>query len=127
MIQDRVTRLRRLFVVAAAGLLAVGLPGSASAASVGIQLSCYSNPERTTIRNNTNKAFTILRIRSTYQPQDFEPFVLNRTLAPGTSVTYQTGQAASRRVLTRNFIYYNNNELDGVRVKTSIGIFIRAC
>ncbi|HVM29939.1 MAG TPA: hypothetical protein VM305_04120 [Candidatus Limnocylindrales bacterium] len=114
-----------------AALLAGGhlgiLPNQVEAAPlVGIRLGCYSNPETTRIKNNTAKTITIYRVGSTYQPYSYEPFTVNKRLLPGTAITYQTGRAATRNVLTRNYIY-NDNGRDGVRVATSIGTFTKSC
>lgn len=128
MTSRRSPAVRLILVMALAGLLvAASAPGTALAGGVGIHLSCYSNPETTTIRNNTGHGIKILSIRSTYQPQDFEPFLVNKHLDAGQKITYETGFGADKHVLTNNFIYYNNNELDGVKVKTNAGIFKKHC
>jgi hypothetical protein len=97
-----------------------------AAAAVKITLSCYSNPEKTTITNNSASSITIKKVGSTYQPYSYEPITVNRSLAPGAKVTFQSGNAATRNVLTRNYIY-NNNGLDGAKVVTSIGSFTKRC
>jgi hypothetical protein len=100
-----------------------------AASAAGITLRCYSNPEKTIIRNNTGKAFTIKTVGSTYQPYSYEPITKNKVLGAGMSITYQSGYAAisgATRTLTRNYIY-NDNGRDGVRVVTSVGTFTRSC
>lgn len=101
-------------------------PAVDAAPAVGIRVSCYANPETTRITNNSSSSIKVKTVGSTYQPYSNEPFWVNRTLAPGTSVTYQTGYAASRNALTRRYIY-NNNGLDGARVATTIGTFTKRC
>ena len=120
-------RVRALLATALVVSLSVLGPSSAGAASVGIGLSCYSNPELTKVTNNTSSTIRIRKIRSTYRPQDFEPITVGRDLAPGKTLTFQSGFRATSNVLTRNFIYTNLAERDGTRVVTSIGIFQRKC
>lgn len=120
---------RRLFTVGVltAGLTVAGLGAQvADAASISIGVSCYSNPELTTIRNYSGHGITIRSVGSTYHPYSFEPFYVYKHLNAGDSITYQTGRAAYRHVLSHDYIY-NNNGLDGVRVRTSIGKFTRHC
>jgi hypothetical protein len=112
-------------VVAASALLG---PVSAGAAGpVGITLRCYANPELTIVRNNTGSPIVIRSIKSQYRPQDFEPIEVGRTLGPGKAVTFQSGFGATQNILTKNFIYYDNEELDGTRIVTSVGIFKKRC
>lgn len=49
---------------------------------------------------------------------------MNKTLAPGESVTYKTGRGAG--TIYGNYIY-NDNGKDGVKVVTSIGTFTKHC
>ena len=116
-------------LLALAGI-AAPLPGIATAdaaASVKITLKCYSNPEKTTITNNGTVSFKVQKVGSTYHPYSSEPFSVNKTLAPGQSVTYQTGSHASGATkLTNNYIYVNSGQ-DGVRVITSVGPFTKHC
>ena len=100
---------------------------STAAVSVRITLSCYSNPERTTVKNTGTVAFKITRVGSTYQPYSYEPFHVSKTLKPGKSVTFQTGRSASGIYeLSHNYIY-NDNGKDGTRVKTSVGTYTKHC
>ncbi len=108
-------------------LIGTAVPGPAMAAAVKLHVSCYTNPETVTIRNNTGQAITILKVGSTYQPREFEPFTVNKQLNAGASITYQTGSLASTKILSHEFIFANGASLDKVRVKTSIGTFKRAC
>ena len=128
MTRRRPSAFRLIPAAALAAMLAVGaIPGMALSAGVAIKLSCYSNPERTTITNNTGSAITIQTVGSTYMPNVTEPFHVNRVLTPGATITYQSGTHATRHVLTQSFIYYNNDELDGTSVKTSVGTFTKRC
>jgi hypothetical protein len=127
MIGRRSSASRAGVVAALVGALSLLGPGSTGAATVNITLSCYSNPELTTVTNTTGSPIEIRTIKSTWEPQDFEPIRVDRRLGPGKSIRFQSGFGATTNVLTRNFIYYDNRELDGVRVVTSIGIFRRAC
>jgi hypothetical protein len=124
--------MRHLFMSAglAAALLLVpgaGAPSVTAASSVKITLHCYSNPEKTKITNVGTHSFKITKVGSTYQPYSYEPFRVSKTLAPGQSVTYQTGRAArGTNALTRNYIY-NDNGKDGAKVVTSVGTFTKHC
>lgn len=98
-----------------------------AATSVKIALRCYSNPEKVTITNTGTTTFTVKKVGSTYQPYSYEPFSVSKTLAPGQSVTYQTGSAASgSNKLTGTYIF-NDNGLDGVRVKTNLNTYSKRC
>lgn len=94
--------------------------------SIRISLSCYGNPEKTTIGNTSKKSFTIETVGSTYQPYSFEPFHVNHVLKPGQWISYQTGSAAHTNVLTHDYIYDNNGK-DGARVATTLGTFSEHC
>jgi phosphate-selective porin len=110
----------------APGVPSLGGTAVTAAAAVQITLKCYSNPERTTIANKTNKKITVKTFGSTYKPYGYEPFRLNKSLAAGKSITYQTGYAAKKNELTRNYIY-NDNGRDGAKVVTSVGTFKKHC
>jgi hypothetical protein len=98
-------------------------PVSAASQPISISLSCYSSPEKTTIKNVSTRTLTVKSFGSTYQPYSAEPFHVNTTLAPGKSVTYKTGSGSR---LYGNSIY-NNNGKDGVKVVTSVGTFGKHC
>jgi hypothetical protein len=98
-----------------------------AAASVRITLRCYSNPEKTTITNTGTTTIRVTKVGSTYQPYSYEPFGLNKTLAPGQAVTYLTGNAASgANKLTGTYIY-NDNGRDSARITTTIGTITKHC
>lgn len=121
--------------IALAGLLAVvslaaplsTTPTAQAAVGVKITLNCYSNPEKTKVTNTGTVTFTVTRVGSTYQPYSSEPFVVSKTLRPGEYVTYQTGRAASGPYKLYGNYIYNDNGLDGARVKTSVGTFTKHC
>jgi hypothetical protein len=104
-----------------------GMPAADAAASVKITLHCYSNPELTKITNNGTVTFRVTKVGSTYQPYAAEPFSVNKTLAPGESVTYQTGRKASGPYKLYGNYIYNDNGRDGVKVVTTVGTFTKHC
>jgi hypothetical protein len=118
-------RILNVGLIAAALTLGVAV-SPVSAGSVSIGLHCYSNPELTTVHNYTGHGITVNSVGSTYHPYSFEPFYVYHYLAAGNSITYQTGRAAYRHVLTHDYIY-NNNGLDGARVRTTVGTFTKHC
>lgn len=99
-----------------------------SAPAVGVTVSCATNPERTTVRNNTGSTIRVQRIGSLYQPLAAEPYAIGRNIGPGGVVTFQSGSGATANVITKQFIYNNDvGSTEGARVKTSIGRFIDRC
>ena len=68
------------------------------------------------------------RVTSIYQPRSNEPFRVDRTLRRGRSIAFQSGPAADRNVLTRQYVF--NSEVgsrEGARVATSVGRFADPC
>ena len=102
-----------------------GAPPAEAGSGVAVRVSCFSNPETTKITNNTGASIKVRTVGSTYQPYSYEPFSVGKTLAPGASVTYQTGRAAFKNVLSRNYIY--NDKGDKARVVTTVGTFTKTC
>lgn len=94
-----------------------------------LTVDCTANPERTTITNNTDETFDLSRttlgqgftLGSLYQPRSNEPFRLAGTLAPGVSITFETGSAASNNALSRDEIYNNQATGEGARLVTPFG------
>ena len=125
-------RWRSMASLAVAGVMAFTalgvVPATAAEAASGVKiiLSCYSNPERTIIKNNRRRAITVLSVGSTYRPYSYEPFSVRKVVKPGKRVQFQTGRAARVNRLTRNYIY-NDNGRDGVKVVTSVGTFKKHC
>jgi len=135
---------RRLSLVIAAALMLVmmmfaafgpvserGLaPRFAEAApAVQVNVSCTSNPERTAVKNNTNRSIKIKKVGSIYKPYSNEPIAVNRTLKAGKTMTFESGQRANgSNVLTKRYIYNNDvGSKEGARVFTSVGRFLDKC
>jgi hypothetical protein len=114
-------------VAFAAGLVAAAAFSASPVAAtslVKIALHCYSSPETTKFTNVSSKSLTIKRWGSTYQAYPGEPFTVNKSLAPGQSVTYKTGRVSG--AIYGNYIY-NDNGRDGVKVVTSVGTYTKHC
>ncbi len=112
-------------------LLAIGLavPAAAQTGTIAVSVSCGSNPERTTITNNTNQALNLsgFTLSSINDPRSNEPFALSGTVAAGASVTFQTGTGATANVLTNQFIYDNEAANEGARLGTPFGTLTVLC
>lgn len=103
-------------------------PRPAEAAGVNVSVACKSNPERTRVENNTNRRITVKKVGSIYRPYSEEPFRVNVRLGRGQSVTFESGDDANSRTLTRKFIYNNDaGRKEGARVRTSVGGFVDRC
>jgi hypothetical protein len=135
---------RRLSLVIAAGLMLVLMmfaafapvsqrgiaPRLAEAApAVEVNVNCTSNPETTAITNNTNKPIKVNKVGSIYRPRPgVEPRLVNKTLKPDKTITFESGQKADSNVLTKQYIYENDvGSREGARVFTSVGRFIDKC
>ena len=127
-----------LSIAVLAGFLALALaltsgvdgisPRPAGAAGVNVSVSCESNPERTRVENNTNGRITVKKVGSIYRPYSEEPFRVNVRLGRGQSVTFESGDDANSRTLTRKYIYNNDaGRKEGTRVRTSVGGFVDRC
>ncbi len=91
-------------------------------------MACESNPERTRVANNTNHRITVKKVGSIYRPYSEEPFRVNVRLGRGESVTFESGDDANSRTLTRKYIYNNDaGNKEGARVRTSVGGFVDRC
>ena len=94
-----------------------------------MSLNCESNPETTTVKNNTNKSITIETVGSIYKPRSNEPFnipdklgVAKAQLDPGETITFESGTEANQNVLTRQNIYNNDvGSQEGAVITTSTG------
>ncbi len=103
-------------------------PRPADAAGVNVSVSCESNPERTRVENNTNHRITVKKVGSIYRPYCEEPFRVNVRLGRGESVTFESGDDANSRTLTRKYIFNNDaGSKEGARVRTSVGWFVDRC
>ncbi len=101
----------RLLVVTAtialAGVFTQVTPTEGAVSDVSVTVSCRSNPEKVTIRNNRAGAITITSVGSTYQPRSGEPYHVNKRLDSGRSITYRFGTGAGANKLTNQFIFDN--------------------
>ena len=89
---------------------------------------CDGNPERVIVENNTRRRIEVRRVTSIYQPRSNEPFRVDRTLRRGRSITFQSGPAANRNVLTKQYIFNSDvGAREGARVATSLGRFADRC
>jgi hypothetical protein len=92
---------------------------------VRVTVNCDSNPETIRVKNNTNDRIRIKTIGSIYQPRSNEPFNIadklgraKARLGAGAARTFETGPAADRNVLTRQYIYNSSvGRQEGARVK----------
>ena len=94
-----------------------------------VTVNCDSDPEKTQVRNNTNRVIEIETVGSLYRPYSYEPFVVNRELRPGRAITFQSGsKAKGRNELTNAYIYNSDvGSREGARVRTSVGTFVDKC
>ena len=89
---------------------------------------CDGNPERVIVTNNTSRRIEVRRVGSIYRPYDFEPITVNRTLGRGRSIAFQSGPAANRNVLTKQYVFNSDvGSREGARVATSVGRFVGRC
>ena len=129
-----------VFLASLVGVLAVVFLGPASfdrgpavrpaeaAARVNVTARCDGNPEKVIVANNTRHRIKIRTVGSIYQPRSKEPFRVDRTLRRGRSIAFESGPAANRNVLTRQYVF--NSEVgsrEGARVATSVGRFADRC
>jgi hypothetical protein len=112
-----------------AALLAVSMIAApvAAASPVKITVKCYSNPEKLTVTNTSSSSIKVNSVSSTYQLTSAEPFRVNKTLAPGQSITYQFGRAASGPTKLYGNYIFNDNGRDGGKAVTSVGTFTKGC
>jgi hypothetical protein len=110
------------------GLVAVAPAPTGAAGTVAVVVSCATNPERVTVRNNTSGAIRVTAVGSIYQPYSSEPYAVSRALAKGAAITFQSGAAASSNVLTRKYLFNNDvGTAEGARVRTTAGTFADRC
>ena len=94
-----------------------------------VTVACKGTPETTRVKNNRSTARTIKTVGSIYQPYSYEPITVNRRLAGGGSVTFESGSGADRNVLTGSYIYNNDvGTQEGARATTTSGArFVDKC
>ncbi len=98
--------------------------------AVRVRLSCFTNPERTTVTNESDSTVTVISVTSIFDSDGDESFQVNTTLSPGESVTYESDYDADSNVLTSDYIYsdsYSLRDDQGARVKTSAGTYSANC
>jgi lipoprotein-anchoring transpeptidase ErfK/SrfK len=105
-------------------------PFSAAAVEdIQITLKCTTSPE--TIRvTNVGAGNILLKGIATYlDPIAEEPFAISRTLKPGQTAIFQSGQGAQYgTVLTNRYIFTNSGyDAEGVRISTSVGKAVKMC
>src|SRR5919202_3492450 len=83
-------------------------PAEAVTPALTVTVACKATPETTRVKNNRNTAKTIKTVGSIYQPRSNEPFLVNRKLGGGRSITFESGSGADQNVLTRQYIYNND-------------------
>jgi len=99
-----------------------------AASRVGVIARCDGNPERVIVANNTRHRITVKRVGSIYRPYSFEPITINATLRRGRAITFESGPAANRNVLTKQYIFNSDvGSREGSRVATSVGRFADRC
>src|SRR5919112_2941409 len=97
-------------------------PAEARMPALTVTVACKATPERTRVKNNRNRAITIKKVGSIYQPRSNEPFRVDRRLGGGHSVTFESGSGANNNTLTGSFIYNNDvGSKEGARVVTGAG------
>ena len=97
--------------------------------ALAVRVDCYSDPERVVVRNTRPYAILITSVGSIYDPYKFEPVDVSYRLAPGATVTFESGHRAERHVLTRYYIFNNDvGAREGARVGTQYyGTFSDRC
>jgi hypothetical protein len=99
-----------------------------AAARVNVTARCAGNPEKVIVTNNTRHRIKVRRLTSIYQPRSNEPFRVDRTLRRGRSITFESGPAANRNFLTRQYVFNSDvGTREGARVATSVGRFADRC
>jgi hypothetical protein len=100
-----------------------------AAPAVQVNVNCTSKPERTAVKNNTNRSIKVKNVGSIYKPRSNEPFTVNRTLKAGKTITFESGKGANgSNALTTAYIYEDDvGSKEGARVSTSEGRFVDKC
>jgi hypothetical protein len=128
--------IRLLTTIVVVGALNIFIaPAAAATGSITLTISCYTNPERSTITNNTDQVLPLgqVRLASLHQPRSDEPFTLGNTsvLSPGQAITFQTGSASAPSAdsprLSSEAIYNNEEQSEGARLETPYGTLTVLC
>jgi hypothetical protein len=97
-------------------------PAQARPPALTVKVACKATPELTRVENNRNRAITIKKVGSIYQPRSNEPFRVDRRLGGGNSITFESGSGANHNKLTGSYIYNNDvGSREGARVTTGSG------
>ncbi len=104
-------------------------PAEAVTPALTVTVACQATPETTRVKNNRTAAVTIRTVGSIYQPYSYEPITVNRRLAGGKTITFESGSGADQNKLTGSYIYNNDvGTQEGARVTTTSGArFIDRC
>ena len=77
----------------------------AEAARVNVTARCGGNPEKVIVENNTRHRIKVKTVGSIYRPRSNEPFHVGRTLRRGRTITFESGPAADRNVMTHQYVF----------------------
>jgi hypothetical protein len=107
-------------------------PAEARMPALTVTVACKATPETTRVKNNRNRAITIITIKtvgSIYQPFSYEPIRVDRRLGGGRTITFESGSGANHNKLTGSYIYNNDvGSKEGARVVTGSGArFVDRC
>lgn len=123
-----------LAVTLAAGVLGTGLAASAAApegagsSKLRIELDCEASPETVKLTNRSNRDLEIRSVGSLVDSRNEEPVAVDETLAQGKSITFESGEdARGGDVLTKAEIFDDENNDEGVVVRTSAGTVRQGC
>ena len=95
-----------------------------------VTVSCYTNPELVTVINATSSTIVLQNVGSVFEPEDAEPFTLNRAIPSGGNVMLHSHSAASPgapNTLTRQELFDDHASSEGVRVLTNQGQLTVLC
>jgi lipoprotein-anchoring transpeptidase ErfK/SrfK len=94
-----------------------------------ITLKCTSSPETVRVMNTGTENIALTSIGTFVDFLGTEPFALDRTLRPGKTAIFQSGQGAQYgTVLTTHYLFTNSAyENDGIKVQTSVGTAVKMC
>ena len=113
----RMAALAGSMVLACSVLVAGATPAAASVSGVRLSVRCIWNPE----------SITIVSVGSTYQKLAGEPFVVNKVLKSGKSITYTFGGAPGVNKLSSKFIFSDSNSTERARITTNLGTVTTSC
>ena len=126
----------RVLSIAALGLAltvpvlgaAVTAPTADAAGKVAIELDCDGEPEVTKITNKSGKDLEVRTLGSLVDPSRREPFKVDETLKKGETLKLESGEKArGGNVLTKQELYDDESDREGVVIRTSAGTFTEKC